>query len=545
MSRFHSVEPCPCAQHDCFAASCQSETGCVRVPAFKKTRAFVLLTFIVGGFVVRFFRILLATTALFIAATLNAMADAPKLALVITNKAYPDAIGALENTHRDGERIAASLTALGFAVSHRRDLDKGGMVTAIADYVDRLRKAGPEAVGFFYYAGHGAANSKYGDNYLIPIQAPIISDSQLALQAVKLGEVINSIAATSAKTNFLVFDACRNVPMSFSVRSATHGLRPEGHRQGMLIAFATDPGKTATDEGVYAEALTEEMQKPGVLATEVFRAVRSRVLAATENRQFPWIEDGLIDNMYFKPPSAPASQQTAAAEASAGKPGDPVAGSALARTVGAADKTLSLTLGASADDPKIAALGVQMQTWDKSWNSAFKADWQGAFIMRMNDGAAAQAGGIRAFDLIIAFDGEPIDSGPRLSTAVRLKKPGRAVEVRLRRLSEEKSVVVEHLKKGAEANDLGAIKLLAAIDRAAFGSPQAQREAFALLKKAAELGDANSSPVSASCLTTERASRKMPPRRLNFTVWLRTSAAPAPRRVSAFFTRKGKASRKT
>jgi uncharacterized caspase-like protein len=55
----------------------------------------------------------------------------------------------------------------------------------------------------------------------------------------------------------------------------------------MLIAFATDPGTTATDEGVYAEVLAEEMRKPGVLATEVFRAVCGRVQAATEHRQSP------------------------------------------------------------------------------------------------------------------------------------------------------------------------------------------------------------------------------------------------------------------
>jgi hypothetical protein len=270
------------------------------------------------------FRIGICAAVFLVASAFAALADAPKLALIITNKAYPASIGVLENTHRDGERISATLAALGFAVAHRRDLDKAATVAAVADYVDRLEKAGPETVGFFYYAGHGAANSKYGDNYLIPIDAPIASDSQLALQAVKIGEIIDSIAATSAKTNFLVFDACRNVPMSFSVRSATRGLRAEGHRQGMLIAFATDPGKTATDEGVYAEALADEMQKPGVLATEVFRAVRSRVLAATEQRQFPWIEDGLIDNMYFKAPANRPDQDQPKIALAPKKEADPV-----------------------------------------------------------------------------------------------------------------------------------------------------------------------------------------------------------------------------
>ena len=247
-------------------------------------------------------RVFFCAAIFLVGSAFGVLADNPKLALIITNKAYPASIGALENTHRDGERMAAALTALGFSVVHKRDLDKGAMLAEVSDYVDRLEKAGPEAVGFFYYAGHGAANSKRGDNYLIPVEAPIVSDRQLALQAVKLGEIIDSIAETSAKTNFLVFDACRNVPIGFSVRSALRGFRAEAHRQGMLIAFATDPGKTATDEGVYAEALSEEMQRPGVLATEVFRAVRNRVLAATKDRQGPWIEDGLSDNMYFKLP---------------------------------------------------------------------------------------------------------------------------------------------------------------------------------------------------------------------------------------------------
>ena len=218
-------------------------------------------------------------------------------------QAYPDAIGALENTHRDGERIAATLKALGFAVSHRRDLDKASMVTAIADYVDRLEKAGPEAVGFFYYAGHGAANSKYGDNYLIPIQAPIISGLPTGAsgrQARRNHRLHRRHVGQDQFSRFRRLPKCaddvlcaicnpRSSPRGASARHADR-LR---HRSG----------QDRDGRGRLRRSATEEMQKPGVLATEVFRAVRSRVLAATENKQFPWIEDGLIDNMYFKPPS--------------------------------------------------------------------------------------------------------------------------------------------------------------------------------------------------------------------------------------------------
>ncbi len=228
-------------------------------------------------------------------------ADPAKVALIITNQTYAASLGRLDNTHRDGERMARTLTALGFKVVHKRDLDRSAMQSEVSAYVGRLAKAGENAVGFFYYSGHGAANSKYGENYLIPVGADIETDAQLPLAGVKLGELVDAIAATPAKTNFVVFDACRNVPISFSVKSVDKGLRREPQRKGMLVAFATDPGKTATDEGVFAQALADEMQKPGVEATQVFRAVRRRVLDATGERQFPWTAEGLVTDHYFVP----------------------------------------------------------------------------------------------------------------------------------------------------------------------------------------------------------------------------------------------------
>ncbi len=104
------------------------------------------------------------------------------------------------------------------------------------------------------------------------------ADVELPLRAVKLGEIIATIKATPAKTNFIVFDACRDVLMSFAAKSGNKGLGREEKRAGALIAFATDPGATATDEGFYAEALADELQKPGVEAGQAFRAVRRRVL---------------------------------------------------------------------------------------------------------------------------------------------------------------------------------------------------------------------------------------------------------------------------
>lgn len=42
------------------------------------------------------------------------------------------------------------------------------MRIAVADFVERIEKAGPDAVVFLYYSGHGAADrTERGENYLI------------------------------------------------------------------------------------------------------------------------------------------------------------------------------------------------------------------------------------------------------------------------------------------------------------------------------------------------------------------------------------------
>ncbi len=81
--------------------------------------------------------------ALFLPA--NAFAQT-KVALIITNQSYAANPGVLENPHRDGERIAAALNALGFEVVHKRDLKKDAMVDEVATYARRLADGGAQAV---------------------------------------------------------------------------------------------------------------------------------------------------------------------------------------------------------------------------------------------------------------------------------------------------------------------------------------------------------------------------------------------------------------
>ncbi len=81
------------------------------------------------------------------------LAGEPRVALVIGNGAYRDA--PLANPPNDARRMAETLRDLGFDVIERIDADQKAMKLAIFELGDRLEEAGKDAVGLFYYAGHG------------------------------------------------------------------------------------------------------------------------------------------------------------------------------------------------------------------------------------------------------------------------------------------------------------------------------------------------------------------------------------------------------
>ena len=86
----------------------------------------------------------------------------PRIALVVGNGAYRS--NRLENPARDARLVGETLDQLGFDTELVIDAGKAVLETAIVRLGERLEKAGPESVGFFYFAGHGIQHQ--GANYL-------------------------------------------------------------------------------------------------------------------------------------------------------------------------------------------------------------------------------------------------------------------------------------------------------------------------------------------------------------------------------------------
>lgn len=224
-----------------------------------------------------------------------------RIALIITNSSYPDQIGRLDNTAKDGDVMRAALEAVDFRVLPVvQNANQQAMRQALADFVQAIETAGPDAVAFLYYSGHGAADrSDRGENYLIPTEAPISTARQLPIMALSLSEVVRAVESVPAKARFVVIDACRNVAFNKGVKGSQRGFVEVSKPKGIIIGFATKPGEVAEDTNVYSRELAVALRQPGLDATAVFKETQLKVADATDGRQVPWIEDGLLTRFKF------------------------------------------------------------------------------------------------------------------------------------------------------------------------------------------------------------------------------------------------------
>jgi hypothetical protein len=222
---------------------------------------------------------------------------AKRIALVIGNGAYTKA-PPLKNPPNDARDMAATLRTLGFDVTSGINTNQRDMKRLIREFGQKLKTGGS---GLFYYAGHGVQSK--GRNYLVPVDADIQSEAEVEDSGVDASLVLNYMDDAQNGLNIVILDACRNNPFARSFRSASEGLAQVDAPTGTLIAYATAPGRVASDgtgqNGLYTSELLKQMRVPGLSATEMFMRVRAEVMKQTGNKQVPWEASSLVGTFYF------------------------------------------------------------------------------------------------------------------------------------------------------------------------------------------------------------------------------------------------------
>ena len=234
----------------------------------------------------------------------HAYADIRK-ALVIGNSGYEHS-SQLPNTLNDSKDVAEALTRIGFSVDLKIDLPFDSMRRALRDFA---QNSGDADMALIYYAGHGMELG--GQNYLLPVDAKLQSDRDVAFETIPLSQMLEAVGG--AKTLRLVLlDACRNNPFLAKMnvktksRSVANGLA-RIEPSGALVSYAAKEGTTAADgfgrNSPYAEALIKHMQEPGLEIRLLFGKVRDTVVEKTGNSQEPFTYGSLGGNaIYLVPP---------------------------------------------------------------------------------------------------------------------------------------------------------------------------------------------------------------------------------------------------
>jgi uncharacterized caspase-like protein len=234
-----------------------------------------------------------------------------KLALVIGNGSYRN--GPLKNPVADAKAVTDSLRALGFDVLLRTDAGLADMLEAMRQFSVRAADA---TVRLMFFAGHGLQSK--GKNYLLPVDADIKSEDDVARVSADVGELIDRLGRVQHGINIVILDACRNNPFASGGeivtadgrRLRTRGLPSRGLAAidapaGTMVAFSTSPGGVALDNAkeensLYTKHLIENMKTPGLPVELLFKQVRVSVARDTERRQVPWESSSLTGEFCFK-----------------------------------------------------------------------------------------------------------------------------------------------------------------------------------------------------------------------------------------------------
>ena len=221
-----------------------------------------------------------------------------RLALVIGNDNY-SSMPRLNNAVNDAKSMSEALRQANFEVMSYNNLDKRRMEEVLRNFTGKL---GRDDVGLFYFSGHGIQADNR--NFLIPVSENVKKTSEVPYEGIDVNRVMDNLKDAKNALNIVVLDACRSsLP---DVRGGmSRGLTVTEAPQGSIVAYATAPGKTASDGEVgnspFTKNLIRVMQRRGLKIEDVFKEVRVAVSRETNGEQVPQEVSQLVGDFYFQP----------------------------------------------------------------------------------------------------------------------------------------------------------------------------------------------------------------------------------------------------
>jgi len=169
------------------------------------------------------------------------------------------------------------------------------------------RAARTADVAMFYYSGHALQFG--GVNYLVPIDAKLTDETDLR-RMTRVDDVVADLAQAK-NLRILVLDSCRDNPLADQLRRSIgttraiplqRGLAKIDSPEGMIVAYATQAGRTAEDGGgrnsSYTAAFLKHIDEKEEIGS-IFRRVSADVYETTKHEQLPELSLSFIGEFYL------------------------------------------------------------------------------------------------------------------------------------------------------------------------------------------------------------------------------------------------------
>jgi uncharacterized caspase-like protein len=138
-----------------------------------------------------------------------------------------------------------------------------------------------------------------------------MSERDFQEEFISVSRVYSALSPITSGVKVVLLDACRNSGLKSATRSLSKGLAPMDADSGMIVGFATAPGKVALDgsgrNSPYLLGLAQAIRTARAKAERaassiefVLKETRKNVARATQRKQLPMYESELEANLYFK-----------------------------------------------------------------------------------------------------------------------------------------------------------------------------------------------------------------------------------------------------
>lgn len=234
-----------------------------------------------------------------------------RIALVIGNAKYEknQFFLSLRNPVNDATALANKLKGFGFTVLHVHNGTREMMNKEIDAFI---REAVTSDMALFYYSGHGMQiKSKGNDNFMIPVVPPqYVEDIEDA--CISANDIVDRLQAVNCQAGIIVLDACRvepNLPSKDNPNApkGTGGVKGLSSMspQGFITVFAAADNCEAYDgignNSPFMESMLECFDNYSQLPIEsFFKKVRELTYEKSQQRQWPYVYEGLRGDFYFR-----------------------------------------------------------------------------------------------------------------------------------------------------------------------------------------------------------------------------------------------------